>query len=438
MLFRKISNKIEERLKAHGSAVLVVEGARQVGKSFIIREVGKRLFKNYVELNLLEDSLHDRLFADVKTVDAFYLRLGMFAGKKLQERDDTLVFLDEIQVYPELLTLLKFLRQDDRYSYIASGSELGIALAETSSIPMGSIELAEMFPLDFEEFLLANGFNAQAIDALRVHYVKREALSLPEHEKMLDLFRRYLLIGGLPDAVNAYLETKNIARVRAIQENIHHFYEIDASKYDAARRLKIRRIYAMIPSTLENKKKRIVVKAIENKTGKTFSDYQDEFDYLVSSGIALAVQAVSSPVFPLPEKSGKNLLKLYLNDVGLLTGILYRDNVRAVLDDQRSVNLGTVYENAVASELRAHGHRLYYYDNRDRGEVDFLIDDFDSLSVVPLEVKSGKDYTVHSALTRFTTNPDYHVREGRVLSNAREITTKGTITYYPVYFVLFM
>ena len=194
----------------------------------------------------------------------------------------------------------------------------------------------------------------------------------------------------------------------------------------------------MIPSNMENKKKRVVAQRIENKKGKTFGDYHDEFEYLISAGIALNVQAISTPVFPLVESSGKNLLKLYLNDVGILTGILYGSNIRAILGDERSVNLGSVYETVVASELIAHGHKLFYYDNRTKGEVDYLIDDYDSLSAVPIEVKSGKDYTVHSALNAFVANEDYHVKKALVLSNEREITTKGKIVYLPIYYVMFL
>lgn len=195
----------------------------------------------------------------------------------------------------------------------------------------------------------------------------------------------------------------------------------------------------MIPSSLENRKKRLKFRDIEEKKGKRWSDYQDEFDYLTSSGIALEVQAVSTPVFPLTEHSGKNLLKLYLNDVGILTGILYQNNIRAVLDDTVSINLGTVYEAVVAEELKAHGHSLFYYDNKTKGEVDFLLNDYSSLSVLPIEVKSGKDYTVHSALDSFISNPDYNVKSAVVLSNEREVyTDKNGITYLPIYYVMFL
>ena len=279
--------------------------------------------------------------------------------------------------------------------------------------------------------------NAFAVDALRKKFEKMESLDEAVHEKMMDLFRKYLLVGGLPDAVNMYLESKNIQKVREIQSEIHDYYAADASKYDEERKLKIRRIYDMIPSNLENKKKRVVAQKIEDKRGKKFSDYQDEFEYLISAGIALNVQAISTPIFPLIESSGKNLLKLYLNDVGILSGILYGTNLRAVLDDQKSINLGSVYESVVASELIAHGYKLFYYDNRSKGEVDYLIDDYDSLSVVPIEVKSGKDYTVHSALNTFVKNEDYNIQKAYVLSNAREVVKKEKIIYMPIYYIMF-
>lgn len=437
MLYRKIAATIEAHLKNEPDKILLVDGARQVGKTFIIRHVGKQLFENFIEFNMIEDSLSDQLFADVRNIDDFYLQVSMLAGGRLGQRDNTLIFIDEIQAYPHLLTLLKFLREDARFTYIASGSLLGVTLSQTTSIPMGSIRRLQMYPLDFEEFLIANGMNHFAIDALHRKFKAREALDEKLHEKMMDLFRKYLLVGGMPDAVNSYLADKNIQRVREIQREIHDYYAADASKYDNEHRLKIRRIYEMIPSNLENKKKRIVVKNIENKKGKTFANYQDEFDYLISAGIALEVRAISTPTFPLIASSGKNLLKLYLNDVGILSGILFGNNIRAVLNDERSINLGAVYESVIASELRAHGHQLFYYDNRQKGEVDYLIDDYDSLSVIPIEVKSGRDYTIHSALNNFVSNESYGIKEAFVLSNTREITHKGKITYLPIYFIIF-
>lgn len=438
MLYRKIESLIEEHLKSGSKKVLLIDGARQVGKTFIVSHVGKKLFKNYIEINMVTDSMGAKLFANTSTIEDFYLQVSMIAGDKMGNRKDTLIFIDEIQVYPHLLTLLKFLAQDNKFTYVASGSLLGVTLSETTSIPMGSIRKVRMFPLDFEEFLYANGMNSTAIASLKSKYERLEALDEATHNKMMDLFHKYLLVGGLPDAVNTYLETKNIQKVREVQRETHDYYAADASKYDVEKKLKIRRIYDLIPSNMENKKKRVVAQNIEEKKGKTFTDYQDEFDYLISAGIALNVQAISNPVFPLIESSGKNLLKLYLNDVGILTSILYGNNINAIMNDNRSINLGSVYESVVASELIAHGHNLFYYDNRSKGEVDYLIDDYDSLSVVPIEVKSGKDYTVHSALNGFVKNEDYHIKKAIVFSNERTIKTNGKIVYLPVYFAMFI
>ena len=437
MLYRKMEALIEAHLTSDSQKILLIDGARQVGKTYLIRYVGQKLFENFIEINLVEDSLGDRLFAETRTVEDLYLQISMLAGERMKQKENTLIFLDEIQAYPHLLTLLKFLSQDGKFTFIASGSLLGVTLSQTTSIPMGSIRKVRMFPLDFEEFLYANGMSRMAVSVMRKKFEKREALDEATHNKMMDFFRKYLLVGGLPDAVNSYLSDHNIQLVREIQREIHDYYAADASKYDEEKKLKIRRIYDLIPSNMENKKKRVVVKRIEGKKGKRFGDYQDEFDYLVSAGIALNVRAISTPVFPLLESSGKNLLKLYLNDVGILTGLLYGNNIRAVLSDQTSVNLGSVYESVVASELIAHGYQLFYYDNRTKGEVDYLIDDYESLSAVPIEVKSGKDYTVHSALNTFVQNEDYHIKKAFVVSNERKVTTQGKVTYLPIYDIMF-
>ena len=440
MLYRKITSYIEDYLKSDTDKILILEGARQIGKSFSIREAGTRLYPNYVEINFVEDDEGDQLFKNIHKKEDFYLTLSMVAGDKLSGRDGTLVFLDEIQHYPQYLTMLKFLREDRRYRYIASGSLLGITLQDTTSIPVGSIIRKEMFQLDFEEFLIANGFGTEAIAMLRHSYENRQSLTEEHHNRMLDLFRRYLLVGGMPDAVNAYLDTHNIVRVRDVQDNIRSMYADDASKYEKehSKKLLIRRIYEMVPSQMENKKKRIVAQDIRGKEGDRFAQYQEEFEYLVSSGISLAVHAISNPHFPLSESLQKNLLKLYLNDVGMLSGMLYHNNIRPILDDVRSINLGSVYESVVAQELRAHGHKLFYYDNRKQGEVDYLVDDYTAMSAHPIEVKSGKDYTVHSALNNLLKNPDYNIQAATVISNEREIRQDGKITYMPVYLVMFM
>jgi hypothetical protein len=438
MLYRKIQDKLCSHLSSGSDKIIIVEGARQIGKSFIIREVGKKLFSNFIEINLLEDKDGLGLFGNVTTTEDFYLQLGMIAGDRLDTRKNTLIFLDEIQEYPHLLTMLKFLRQENRFTFIASGSLLGLTLHHTTSIPIGSILIMPMYPLDFEEFLIANGIGSDVIGHIKQQFRKKESLAESTHLRIMDLFRKYLLSGGMPDAVNTYLSTHNIVKVREVQQDIHTLYRADASKYDFSHKLKIERIYDMIPSMMESKKKRVIIKDIEDKKGARFKSYEEEFDYLIDSGIALEVKAVTGPRFPLIESGTKNLLKLYLNDVGILTGVLYRNNIRAVLDDECSVNLGAVYESVVAQELKAHGYNLFYYDNKKKGEVDYLIDDYATLSVTPVEVKSGKDYTVHSALDAFVDNSDYNVKEGIVFCNSREVRKKGKVIYLPIYYVMCM
>ena len=437
MLERKFTQTLENFLLHEPRKILLVNGARQIGKSYLIRYVGKKLFKHFVEINLKADQEGDAIFASVKSKEDFYLQLGAMAGNNLGSKEDTLVFLDEIQSYPHLMTMLKFLNEDGKYRYIASGSQLGVALAQTPSVPIGSVAIQQMYPLDFEEFLWAMGCGKEAVEAMRQKFIAKESLNDSMHNYMLQQFKTYLLVGGMPDAINKFLENRNIVQVRAIQRDIHALYKIDASQYDGAKKLVIRKIYDMIPSNMENKK-RIIVKNIEGlKAHKQFSDYAEEFEYLTNSGIALAVQAISNPAFPLAELESKNLLKLYLSDVGLLTNLLYGTNINAVLKDERSVNLGAVYESVIAQELHAHGFTLHYYDNKQKGEVDYLIDDYRHLTVLPLEIKSGKDYTVHSALDKFLATPEYHIHEAVVLSNEQSVYQQAGITYMPIYYCMF-
>lgn len=396
------------------------------------------MYENYIEINMVEDRENSQSFATAKSLEDFYFVLSTVAGEKLRNatRENTVIFLDEIQEYPHLLTLLKFLNADGRFTYIASGSLLGVAMRYTTSVPVGSLRIMTMYPLDFEEFLIANNFGQYAIDTIKSKLLARETLSESIHTRLMDLFRKYLIVGGMPDAVNEYVKTQNIVEIRAIQQDIMRLYAADASKYESGRRSQIKRLYELIPSNMENKKKRVVIKNIEGKKGSRYSDYVDEFEYLISSGIALEVMAISNPKYPLAETMTKNLMKLYMNDVGLLTAVLYETNVMPIIRDERSINLGSVYESVVASELKAHGRRLYYYDNKKHGEVDFLINDTKLVSVVPIEVKSGKDYKIHSAIERMTETEDYAIVAGYVLSNEREIVERGKIVYMPVYGLL--
>lgn len=438
MLKRKFTSVLEQYLTENTNKILLVNGARQIGKSYLIRYVGKKRYPHFVEINLQKDKEGPAIFSHVHTTQELYMQVSTIANEILGNKSDTLILLDEIQAYPHLLTMLKFLREDGRYHFIASGSQLGIALAETTSVPMGSVAIETMYQLDFEEFLWANGAGQEAIDGMRNLFEKRQPLPEGLHRYILQQFQYYLLVGGLPDAVNHFVESHNMREVRDIHRDIHELYRTDASQYDAERKLMIRRIYDMVPSQLENRKKRIVYQNIEDKKGKHFADYQNEFEYLIESGITLEVKAVSQPKYPLAESSSKNLLKLYLNDVGLLTYLLYGLNINAVLQDERSINLGTVYESVVAQELRAHGFKLYYYDNKKKGEVDFLINDYSTTQVLPLEIKSGKDYKEHSALSKFLDEKEYNIQQAIVFSNEPRVWQDKGIRYMPIYYIMFL
>lgn len=439
MLKRKIFSKIKESLKTPSDRMLLLDGARQIGKSFIIRTIGQELFPNYIEINMEADKQGERVFAKAKTTKEFYLALSAVAGEKMKDKASTLVFIDEIQAYDHLLTLVKFLMAEGKFTYIASGSQLGITLKNTQSIPGGSYERIRMYPLDFEEFLWANGVGENFIDAMREAFEKGETLDENLHNYIMNLLRKYLLVGGLPAAVNAFVETQNIMTIRQIHGDIYDMYINDAAKYESEsnKKLKIQRIYNLVPSLMENKKKRIVAQGIEEKKGKRMSDYEDEFEYLLASGITLECKAISQPSYPLNQNEGKNLLKLYMNDVGMLSARLYQSNIKAIIDNESSVNLGSMYETFVAQELTAHSNGCYYYDNKKNGEVDFLIDDPRNLTTMPIEVKSGKDYTVHSALNKFIATKDYRIKNAYVLNNEQKFLTKDKISYMPIYNIMF-
>lgn len=438
MLYRKISRLIESHLRSRDKRILIIDGARQVGKTFIIRATGQEIFENFIEVNMSEDKEGARLFQNVHSISDFYLQVSSLAGAKMKEKENTLIFIDEIQAYPHLFPLLKFLADDNRYTYIASGSLLVVTLFKSPALPAGYTRIERMYPLDFEEFLIATGAGQIILDALRTRFLERQVLDENMHTHILNQLRKYLLIGGLPQAVNTYIETTNIHEVRTVHNDIRQYYKADASQYDREHRLVVHRLYDLIPSNMENKKKRVIVKEIEGKGRRQSSQYLDEYEYLISSGIALNVQAVSEPAFPLTQSVTKNLVKFYLNDPGVLSSVLYGDNIRAVLDDDRSINLGALYETVVACELKAHGHELFYYDNRFRGEVDFLINDYDNLTALPLEIKSGRDYKIHSAISNLVSNGGYRIKKGIVFSNSREIREEKGILYLPIYFIMFL
>ena len=438
MFRRKIESKLNTYYDSPDAKILVVDGARQIGKSYIIRETASKKFKNYVEIDLRADFEGEQLFLNINTTKAFYLLVSSLYGDSLDGFDNTIIFLDEIAYYPHLISMLKDLKKERRYRYIVSGSLLGVTLKH-GFIPMGSIDEVNMYPMDFEEFLWANSVGSDVIDYLKDCFKERKLVEEPIHKVALSLFKDYLIAGGLPDAVTEYVINKNVAKTRAVQNEIYGYYKDDCSKYDLEHKLKIRKIYEMIISNMENNVKRVQYKKIEDKENANLSKYQDEFEYLIAAGVALETKAVANPKFPLDESSSKNLIKLYYNDVGLLTNLLYKNNIKAIFDVDSGVNLGSVYETVCAQELSAHGHPLFYFDNKKTGEVDFLINDYDVLSPLPIEVKSGKDQANFRAIPKLV-NPEgaYKLPFGYVLGNQNKAETKNGSVIMPVYMIMFL
>ena len=438
MFERKIESELYKYYEAKDNTkILIVYGARQIGKSYIIRETAKTSFKHYAEIDLKDDFETEKRFANIKTTKDFYLLVGsMFAG--LNNSEDTIIFLDEIQYYPHLMTMLKPLYKENKYRYIVSGSLLGITLRH-SFIPMGSITEKRMFPMDFEEFLWANNYGKDVISYLKDCFSNLKPINESIHQITLRLFQDYLLSGGLPDAVIQYVNNRNVSEMRRVHSEIYGFYNDDCSKYDEEHKLKIKRIYNLLSSNMANKVKRIQFKKIEDKDDSNLEKYEDEFDYLFDSGISLPSRAVSNPVFPLTESRSKNLLKVYYNDVGVLTNILYRNNIDAVLNKDKGINLGSVYETAAAMELIAHGHELYYFDSKKVGEVDFLINDYNNLRVLPVEIKSGNDQTNFRAIPKLV-DPDgnYNIPLGFVFGNKNVVKKERNLITLPIYLIMFL
>ena len=434
---RKIESKIIDYFKTDGAPILILEGARQVGKSFIIRTLGKRYYKHYVEINLIRDSEEFEYFNNIKSTKDLYYTIQSVANEPLGDSSDTLVFLDEIQERNDLITLLKFIREDNRYKFIVSGSLLGVEFSKTASIPVGSVSTVRMYPMDLEEFLWANGIQKQLIRDLGEMIRKKDSIPEGLHRRMMDLFRDYLISGGLPYCVDLFLKDRDIISLRNAQKDILEMYGNDASKYDLKNKMHTKLVLDSIPSNIENKRKRIFAKDIEGKKNARFEEYKDDFDCLVDSGVVLRVDCCSNPVFPLIESFKRNLLKLYYADVGLLTFILYRNNVKPLREDMPQINLGNVYECFAASQLSVNCHRLFYMDNKTYGEVDYLIDDYESLSVTALEIKSGKDYRKHNAIDKLIKNSNW---KGNcvVFSNSGDVESDGKITYMPIYALMFM
>ena len=430
MIERKVEQRLE-RFRQEDKALLIT-GARQVGKTFIIREFGKQAYQSFIEINFLEDKTAASLFENARDSRDLLLRLSAIADKPLIP-GQTLIFFDEVQECPEIVTAIKFLVEEGSYRYILSGSLLGVDLKDIRSVPVGYMDIVQMYPLDFEEFALANRVSPNVIDALREAFEEKRPVDAVVHERMMALFRLYLVVGGMPAAVMKYLETNNLRDVIGEQQAIIALYKKDIARYDPEEKLYLEDIFDLIPSELNCKNKRFILKNL-NENFK-FSRYSYSFLWLKDAGVALPTFCVAEPTVPLRLSKSSNLFKLFLSDVGLLAS-MYMDHIQVkILNGEKSINFGAVYENAAAQALKAHGFDLYYFNSKKQGELDFLIER--NGHVLPIEIKSGKDYTKHAALSNVLANEDYDIPEAYVFQNDN-VSQTGKITYYPIYMLMFV
>ena len=372
------------------------------------------------------------VFAEAKSSSDILLHLSAITRVPLI-KGDTLVFFDEVQKCPDIVTKIKFLVDEGSYRYIMSGSLLGVELKDLRSEPVGYIGVKEMFPLDFEEFISNLGINENIINSLRDSWKSRNAVDSFLHTKLMELFRLYLVIGGMPAAVNKYMESNNLQEVMAVQQDIICLYKRDIAQYDPKNKLYIENIFDLIPPELNAKNKRFIMKSL-NESAR-FERYRNSFLWLKDAGVAIPVYNVEEPKVPLLLSKSRSLFKLFQNDIGLLAA-QYAEGIQLrIITGDKNINFGAIYENAVAQELTAHGLLPYYYNNKKRGEIDFIIET--GGDVLPIEVKSGKDYETHRALSNIMECGEYSIPQAVVFNNDN-LKVNGKIVYAPIYMMMFL
>lgn len=430
MLKRKIDSYIRNFYETTTNALLVT-GARQIGKTFSIREFGKS-FKSFIEINFVDHPEAVGIFKGAKNGSDILFRLSAITSVPLI-KGETLIFFDEVQKCPEIVTAIKFLVDEGSYRYILSGSLLGVELKDLRSEPVGYMGVKDMYPLDFEEFIMCMGINENVVTSLRDTWERRIPVDDFVHAKLMELFRLYLIVGGMPAAVSKYLESNNLQEVIAVQQQIIRLYKRDIAQYDPANKLYIEEIFNLIPPELDAKNKRFILKRL-NENAK-FERYQNSFLWLKNAGVALPVYNVEEPKAPLLLARSRNLFKLFQSDIGLLAA-QYAEGIQLrIIQGDKDINHGSIYENAIAQELVAHGVEPYYYNNKKRGELDFIIEL--GGRILPIEVKSGKDYEIHRALSNIMDCSEYNLQEAVILNNDN-LRVEGKLVYAPVYMVMFL
>lgn len=430
MLHRKVNTFIRRFYSTSRNALLLT-GARQVGKTYSIREFGKT-FKSFVEINFIENPEAVNLLKGAKSSQDLLLRLSTLTSQPLI-KGETLIFFDEVQRCPDIVTAIKFLVDEGSYRYILSGSLLGVELKDLRSEPVGYMAIKDMYPMDFEEFITNLGISETVVDSLHEAWQERTPVDDFIHQKLMELFRLYLIVGGMPAAVSKYMETNNLQEVMDVQQQIIRLYKRDIAQYDPNNKLYIEDIFNLIPPELNAKNKRFILKRLNENT--KFDRVENSFLWLKNAGVALPVYNVEEPKLPLLLARSRNLFKLFQSDVGLLASQYAEGIQMRIIMGDKDINFGAIYENAVAQELVAHGMTTYYYNNKKQGELDFIVEL--NGKVLPIEVKSGKDYESHRALSNVLQQEAYDLPEAVVFNNDN-LHTKSKIIYAPIYMVMFL
>ncbi len=432
MLKRKMEKDIDGWIREGGKALLV-SGVRQSGKTFIIRDCLKRSGRDYVEFNMIEQPAIVTILEESESVDDLTLRLSLFGGHRFVP-GESIIFFDEIQKVKDVVTKIKFWVDDGRYKFVMSGSLLGVELYNLRSAPVGYLKTLTMYPLDFEEFLQVFDVSDAVIGMLGDCFKNRRPVDGIVHDRLMDMFRLYLIIGGMPAAVESYRTSGDINAVMDEHASIMELYKQDFTQYETEdKRLILTRIYEMIPAEINEKNKRFMIADI----GKNlrYDRISDSFVWLWKAGVALPAFNVTEPAIPLMLNEKSTLFKLFLSDVGMLTTVYGKAAKLKILNKEPDLNKGAIYENVVAQELNAHGYALRYYNSKKMGELDFVLEHCGE--VLPIEVKSGKSYERHSALSQVMSVGEYDIREAMVFSN-ENLSVKGAITYLPIYMLMFL
>ena len=429
MLKRDVEKEINEWI-SNDNRALLIDGARQVGKTFIIRQCLENSEYTFIEFNLIENEKVADILRNANDVDDLILKLSLATEKKIVP-NKTIFFFDEIQVYKDILTSIKFLVDDGRFKYILSGSLLGVEICGLKSAPVGYLKTIRMYPLSFKEFLQLFNIQDEIIDTLRDAYTNRKEVDSYIHERMMNLFNLYMIIGGMPAAVDAYLKTNNIDDVIDIHNNIVEQYKVDFTKYESEdKKLIISNIYDLIPTELNSSNKRFNIADI-NKNLR-YEKISDSFVWLYKAGVALPAFNVTEPKSPLKLNEKSSLMKVFLSDIGILTTLYGKNCKLMILNNDKDINAGSIYENVVAQELTNKGIDLYYYNSKKYGEIDFLFED--EKGVVLLEIKSGKAYQRHSAIN----NIKEIYKAKAVVFSKENVSFENDILYLPLYMLMFV